>query len=179
MTLNQAAYIQKDSRYPLDTIRAFHRIEEYEIFKRAGLEPRTINGRTALVRKNTDWAFKDKNGLTNPERARKGIAPLDPSTNIAFELHHIGQTNDASLAILTVQEHRSSETMKILHKDLKSSEVEHGREWLLRKHAALITAATLCIPYYLVYLYYLYCLNTSTTACSRRYSRMYGSSKST
>ncbi|MHD0067352.1 HNH/ENDO VII family nuclease, partial [Corynebacterium diphtheriae] len=63
------------------------------------------------------------------------MAPLDPSTNTAFELHHIGQINDAPLAILTVQEHRSSETMKILHRDLKSSEVEHGREWLLRKHA--------------------------------------------
>lgn len=142
LPFNDVARIQKDSKYPLDLIRAFHGMDEYEVFKSAGLQTRMVNGRTALVGQ-IDWAFKDKNGLSNLERARKGLAPLDP-TGLSYELHHIGQTNDAPLAVLTFQDHRSSEIYKILHEKLKESPVEHGAEWLQQKKAfwkALATTA--------------------------------------
>ena len=53
--------------------------------------------------------------MTNLEAMKRGYAAIDPVTNEAFELHHIGQSVDSPLAILTKLEHRGKESNSILH----------------------------------------------------------------
>ena len=113
LTMNQAALIQKESGYPLDVIKQFQTMEQYNICREAGLTPNMVNGNTALIRK-IDLDFLDEDGLTNLERMREGLAPLDP-TGVPYELHHVGQKTDSTLAILTRAEHRQGGNHKIWH----------------------------------------------------------------
>lgn len=123
LTLNQAARIQNESKYPLDVIKEFAKMEQYEISKRAGLTPARINGKTALIRK-IDLEFLDEFGVTNLERMQAGVAALDPD-NMAYQLHHIGQKPDSTLAILTYAEHMQGGNNTIWHEFGVPSEV-HG-----------------------------------------------------
>ena len=43
LTMNEAATIQRESRYPLDVIKQFKSMDQYEICKNAGLYPATVN----------------------------------------------------------------------------------------------------------------------------------------
>lgn len=104
LTMNEAAVIQKESKYPVEVIKQFHNIEEYEVFKTANLKPCMINGKTALVRADIDLKQLDELGRTNLRRMELGLAPLD-ANGASYELHHIGQEADATLAILTQAEH--------------------------------------------------------------------------
>ena len=104
LTMNEAAMIQRESEYPLDVIRQFHTNKEYEVFKTANLKPELVNGQTALIRTDIDLNLIDDLGRTNLERMRVGLSPLD-SKGLSYELHHIGQNADATLAILTKAEH--------------------------------------------------------------------------
>lgn len=123
LSLNQAARIQKESKYPLDVIKEFRIMEQYEISKRAGLTPARINGKTALVRK-IDLKFKDELDRTNLERMQAGLAALDPD-NTAYQLHHIGQKPDSTLAILTSAEHMQGGNNTIWH-EFGVPSVVHG-----------------------------------------------------
>jgi hypothetical protein len=49
LTMNQAAVIQKESGYPLEVIKQFKSIEQYEVLRKAGIKPKLINGKTALI----------------------------------------------------------------------------------------------------------------------------------
>lgn len=113
LTMNQVAKIQQESGYPLELIKEFHRMDEYKVFKDAGLQPQMINGKTALVRTDIDLNLRDSAGKTNLERMLEGYAPLD-ATGKAFELHHVGQKDNGVLAILTAQEHQKNSS--ILHR---------------------------------------------------------------
>ncbi len=104
LTMNEAAVIQKASKYPVEEIKQFHNIEEYEVFKTANLKPYMINGKTALVRADIDLKQLDELERTNLRRMELGLAPLD-ANGASYELHHIGQEADATLAILTQAEH--------------------------------------------------------------------------
>lgn len=114
LTMNQAAAIQKESGYPLDVIKGFKTPEQYEIVKEAGLVPKVINGKTALVR-SIDLDFVDDMGRTNLQRMQKGLAAVDPATGTPYELHHIGQEMDSTLAILTKAEHMQGGNNTIWH----------------------------------------------------------------
>lgn len=115
LTMNQAAAIQKESKYPLDVIKNFQSPKQYKICKKAGLTTKLVGNKTALVR-DIDLTFKDPNtGLTNLERMRKGLPALDSATGEAYELHHVGQNMDATLAILTKAEHRLGGNHAINH----------------------------------------------------------------
>ncbi len=105
LTMNEAAMIQKESKYPLDVIGEIHNMEEYQALKAAGAKPVMINGKMALLRGDIDPTFKDPNGLTNLQRMQAGKAPLDSATGLKIDLHHIGQNNDATLITLTKAEH--------------------------------------------------------------------------
>ena len=131
LKMNEAALIQKESKYPLDVIKEFKSMEQYEICKKAGLVTRQVNGKSALVRKiDLDYYDpSDINKITNLQRMQKGQAPLDPISNKAYELHHIGQKNDATLAVLTKAEHMQGGNNKIWHEVGKASEVDHGGLW--------------------------------------------------
>ncbi len=113
LTMNEAAQIQRESKYPLDVIKEFQSMEQYEICKAAGLSPQTVQGNTALIR-NINLTMKDEMGRTNLQRMKLGLAPLDES-GIAYELHHIGQKTDSTIAILTKAEHMQGGNNKIWH----------------------------------------------------------------
>ncbi len=104
LSMNEVAAIQKESRYPLEVIREFHSVDEYAVFKNANLTPFSINGKTALIRTDINPFQTDEFGVSNLDKMLKGRAPISANGE-TFELHHIGQSNDGILAILTTSEH--------------------------------------------------------------------------
>lgn len=109
LTTQQAAAMQMESGYPVEVIKQFHSMDEYKVFKTAGLKVKMVNGQNALVRKNIKKELNltdvvDDMGRTNLERMKNGVAPLDVNGK-SLQLHHIGQESDATLAILTEAEH--------------------------------------------------------------------------
>jgi len=134
MTLNDVAKIQRDSKLPLDFICNFHSVDEYHVYKSAGLIPKKVNGKWAYTQ-NIDWNLKDSNGITNAERVmKKGLAPVDSNGN-PFELHHIGQKTDSPLAILTQDQHRGTGNFSKLHFNTGNGTggVDHGSDWNKQK----------------------------------------------
>mgnify|MGYP000948103975 FL=1 len=127
LTINEAATIQKDAKYPLEIIRRFKSMDEYNIYKDAGLEAKLVNGKNALVRP-IDLTLRDGNGLTNLERMKRGLAALDVEGN-PYELHHVAQEKDGILAILTKAEHRGEGSFSKLHDLMRGSDIDHGSEW--------------------------------------------------
>jgi hypothetical protein len=143
LTMNQAAQIQRESKLPLDVIKQLNSMEQYEILKQAGLKPVTINGKTALVRGdiNLDY-FDETSKLTNLQRMERGLAALDP-TGQPYELHHIGQRVDSTLAILSRAEHRQGGNDLIWHnKDITSSVHALGNNWNVERTNFWIETAT-------------------------------------
>lgn len=133
LSMNEAAIIQRDSGMPLDVIRELNSMAQYEILRDGGVTTSSapIAGRTALIRP-INLNQVDELGRTNLERMRLGLAALDPD-GLPYELHHVGQAADGTLAILTRQEHRSRGNYRIWHL-LDESDVSHGSEWTaLRK----------------------------------------------
>ena len=131
LTMNQAAAIQQRSHWPADTISELHSIEEYNVYEKAGLKPVMVNGKTALVQ-DIDLNFKselpDGTVVTNLERMQKGYAPLDPATEKAYQLHHIGQKSDGTLAILKEAEHQgNSSILNIVGKDSEIDRFAFGK----------------------------------------------------
>lgn len=130
LTMNQAATIQKESKYPIDVIKQFSNMEQFEICKEAGLTAEMVNGKTALIR-NIDLNFVDEaTGMTNLELMQQGKAAIDPISGLPYELHHIGQKADSTLAILTKAEHMQNGNNKIWHVFGKASEAHApGNNW--------------------------------------------------
>lgn len=130
LTMNEAATIQKETKYPLDVIKQFSNMDQYQICKDAGLTAKMVNGKTALIR-NIDLNYIDEaTGLTNLELMQQGKAAIDPVSGIAYDLHHIGQKTDSTLAILTKAEHMQNGNNKIWHVFDKASEVHApGNNW--------------------------------------------------
>lgn len=134
LTMDQVATIQKESELPLDVLKQFNDMDQYEIIKNAGLTPKMVNGKTALIR-DIDLTFTDEMGRTNLERMKEGLAALDPATGEPYELHHIGQQVDSTLAILTQEEHRLGGNSKIWHKLTKSDVHADGNNWDAQRKA--------------------------------------------
>lgn len=125
LTMNDVAIMQKDGM-PLDVIRELQSMDQYEIIKNAGIKSKIVNGKIALVR-DIDLTYVsdvDEFGMTNLERMQQGLAALDPETGLAYELHHIGQNQDSTLAILTEAEHRSKGNYNIWHTLEGASEID-------------------------------------------------------
>lgn len=131
LTMNQAAAIQQRSHWPAETISELHSIEEYNVYEKAGLKPVMVNGKTALVQ-DIDLNFvselPDGTVVTNLERMQKGYAPIDPATEKAYQLHHIGQKSDGTLAILKEAEHQgNSSILNIVGKDSEIDRYAFGK----------------------------------------------------
>lgn len=122
LTMNEAATIQRESKYPLDVIKQFKSMDQYEICKNAGLYPVSVNGKTSLVRA-IDLDYVDDFGRTNLQRMKEGLAAIDPDSGLPYELHHIGQKTDSTLAILTKAEHMQGGNNSIWHEFGSASEV--------------------------------------------------------
>ncbi len=103
-TMNQYAKIQQETGYPLDVIKEFHNMEEYQVFKNANLKSTMVGNKSALVKTDIDLMKVDTKGRTNLERMKQGLAPQD-ADGISYELHHVGQKKDGTLAILSRTEH--------------------------------------------------------------------------
>lgn len=115
LTLNEAAQIQRETKYSLKLIKNMHSVEEARVYEKPGLVENVINGKPALVRP-IDLSYETELSgkmVTNLERMKRGFPAIDPKTGKAYELHHIGQKVDSPLAILTKKEH--TENYKILH----------------------------------------------------------------
>ena len=125
LTMDQAAIIQKESKYPLDVIKEFQSMEQYQICKDGGIFPEMLNGKTALLRK-IDLNQVDEFGRTNIQRIAENLSPLDPN-GIPYELHHIGQKVDSTLAILTRSEHRLGGMDKIWHQVVEPGTGVHSQ----------------------------------------------------
>lgn len=103
-TMNQYAQIQQETGYPLDVIKQFHTMDEYQAFRNANLKPTVVGNKTALVKTDIDLTKVDAKGRTNLERMKQGLAPQD-SNGVSYELHHVGQKKDGTLAIMSQAEH--------------------------------------------------------------------------
>lgn len=103
-TMNQYAQIQQETGYPLDVIKQFHTMEEFQAFRDANLKSTFVNNRSALIKTDIDLTRVDAKGRTNLERMQQGLAPQD-SNGVSYELHHVGQKKDGTLAILSQTEH--------------------------------------------------------------------------
>ena len=114
LTMNQGARMQSESHYPLDVIKGFTKIEQYDICREACMSPQLWNGTTPLVRR-VDLPCVDELGRSNLQRMRQGLAALDPATGQAYQLHHIGQDPGSTLAILTEAEHMQGGNNLIWH----------------------------------------------------------------
>lgn len=132
LTMDEAAFIQIDSGYPLDVIQGFKSMEQYEICKEAGLMPQMVDGRMALIRE-IDLDFVDEFGRTNLQRMKDGLAALDPVTGQSYQLHHIGQKMDSTLSILTEAEHMQGGNNLIWHELGGESQIDRAAFAFIRQ----------------------------------------------
>lgn len=134
LTMNEAAIIQADSGLPIDVISQMHSLDEYFVYKEAGLKPIMVNGKIALVQ-NIDLDYvsqlADGTEVTNLVRMQRGLAPLDPATGKAYQLHHIGQKADGTLAVVTEAQHQGNSA--ILNIVGKESEIDRAGFATVRK----------------------------------------------
>ncbi len=130
-TMNQFAKIQKETGYPLDVIKEFHTMKEYETFRDANLKSTIVGNKSALIKSDIDLARIDSKGRTNLQRMQQGLAPQD-SSGISYELHHVGQKKDGTLAILTQSEHDNP----AIHGFLERTEAHaEGNNWDAERQA--------------------------------------------
>ena len=114
LTMNEVALIQRESQYPLDVIKQFKSTKEYKIYRKANLRTQMVDNKLALVR-DIDLQYKstlpDGKEVTNLQRMKLGYAPLDPATNKPYQLHHINQDPNGTLAILKESEHQGNSSI--------------------------------------------------------------------
>lgn len=122
LTEEQKNQIREETGWSDEIIDAISSMEEYEVYKKAGLVEAEINSRPCLINPNIDMEQKDAFGRTNKERMEQGLAPLDENGK-PIELHHIGQHADSPLAELTQEQHRI-DNYSILHDAKKESEID-------------------------------------------------------
>ena len=133
LTMNEAATIQRQSKYPLDIIKQFKSMDEYQVYKNAGLKVKMVDGQTSLVR-DIDLNHISELGeerVTNLLRMQKGYAPIDPVSGKPFQLHHVAQNSKGTLAILTEAEHQGNSA--ILNIFGKESEIARNSFAKIRK----------------------------------------------
>jgi len=118
ITIQTMANISKATGYPLEIVKMIKSTEEGLVYtEQAGLYAETINGQMALIR-NIDWNYQSTlagKTVTNLERMKQGYAAIDPVTGKAYQLHHIGQSVNSPIAILTQYEHTGGRNNALLH----------------------------------------------------------------
>ena len=135
LTMNEVAAIQRESKYPLDLISQFKSKAEYEIYRDAGLRTQMVNGKLALVRDidlNYKSSLPDGTEVTNLQRMQQGYAPLDPATGKAYQLHHINQDPNGTLAILKEAEHQGNSSI-LNNPDIVESKIDRYAFSKIRK----------------------------------------------
>lgn len=139
LTLQEMSNVCMSTGYPLELVKMFRTTKEGTIyFEQAGLYAKTVNGQAALIR-TIDLNYKSElagKTVTNLERMKQGYAAIDPASGKPFQLHHIGQSVDSPLAMLTRYEHTGGGNNLILH-DQNIEEGVHSLisnvEWAAQK----------------------------------------------
>lgn len=135
LTMNEAALIQKESKYPLDVIKEFKSMDEYEVYKKAELKNKLINAtdvnRNVLIPDKIDLKYKYDGKTTNLELMKKGKAPYGTDGK-KYQIHHINQKNDGTLAILSETDHTNFD--KVLHNKTIPSEINRDEFSSIRKN---------------------------------------------
>lgn len=129
LSMNEAAQIQRESGYPLDVIKGFRTMEQYEVCQKAGLVPKMVDGKMALIRQ-IDLDFVDEKGRTNLTRMQKGLAALDPATGEEYQLYYIIEKRESTIAILTKTEYMQSDSCEIWH---TAAEMPQNDRWFFEK----------------------------------------------
>lgn len=138
LTVEEKEKIKQETGWSDEIINSINSMEEYKIYKEAGLMEAEINGKKCLIRNDIDWQQKDERGRTNKERADQGLSPINKDGKV-IELHHIGQKSDSPLAELTPEQHRGKGNDDVLHDKKKESEInrqefskERNEHWATR-----------------------------------------------
>lgn len=101
LTDEEKQKIKEETGWSDEIIDHITSMEQYEIYKNAGLHEEVINGRPCLV-KDIDWDYFDpKSQMTNRERVANNKVPIDAKTGEKIELHHMGQDQNGPFAELT------------------------------------------------------------------------------
>jgi len=127
---NERNKIKTESQYSDEINENIKSKAELDVYINAGLTENDVNGIKCLC-KDIDLEQLDDNGLSNFERMKKGLSPLDENGE-PIELHHIGQKSDSPIAELTKGEHRG-EYNKILHDTTQTSEINREEFSVFRK----------------------------------------------
>lgn len=91
LTEEQKAQIKEETGWSDEIIDHIDSMEQYEIYKKADLEEREVNGRKCLCKK-IDLDYVDpKTGKTNRQLMESGRSPIDSRTGEKIQLHHMGQ----------------------------------------------------------------------------------------
>lgn len=114
--------VQEETGWSDAIINSLGSMEEYRIYKGAGLNEALVGGRVCLVRSDIDLLRTDALGRTSEERMELGLAPISQDSGDPIELHHIGQHADSPLAELTYEEHYLNGNDGILHDKTKETE---------------------------------------------------------
>ena len=136
LTEEEKQKIKEETGWSDEIIDNIKNMKQYEILKNAGLIEVEINGRKCLIKENIDLDFTDKDGISNRERMKRGLPPLDSKTGKPIELHHLGQKADSPLVELTEEEHRTGDyeggkkNQSLWHDNTKGTEVHgEGNNW--------------------------------------------------
>ena len=132
LSKSEAIALQRKTGWPPEVIKQLHSTDEIKIYREANLVCEEINGSDALIREIDLNYVDDTVGKSNLELMKAGNAPIDPASGKRYELHHIGQKKDATLAILTEEEHHAN--TKILHYSQKESEISKNLFKVQRKN---------------------------------------------
>lgn len=115
LTTEEKEIIKKETGWSDEIIDCIKSMEEYEIYKNAGLHEGEVNGRKCLL-KNIDLDYVGKKtGMTNQELMEKGLSPIDSKTGERIELHHLGQGFDSPFVELCADSEHGDGNHKILH----------------------------------------------------------------
>lgn len=142
LTQEERDKIKEETGWSDEIIDYIKNMKQYEIYKKADLVEKEINGRKCLVKRNLDLDYVDKKtGLTNRELMAQGKSPYDAKTGERIELHHMGQDADSPFAELCEKSEHGDGNDKILHdsdkpswrrdKDLKNkyNNIEKPNHW--------------------------------------------------
>lgn len=140
LSVTEAAAVQQQSGYPLDVIKLFETMQQYGVCKDAGLFPEMVNGCLALIRQ-IDLNYVDENNKTNLQRMLEGLAPLDEE-GVPYKLLRIGAKMNATLAILSQNEHAQAGLQQIFHAITDDGEGANGLSAMFWIKLATILAGT-------------------------------------
>lgn len=123
LTDEEKQKIKEETGWSDEIIDHISSMEQYEIYKNAGLKEEIINGKPCLVKSNIDWDYVDpKTGKTNRELAAEGRSPVDSKTGEKIELHHMGQDPNGPFVELTENSEHGDGNHGTLHPD-------NGESW--------------------------------------------------